>query len=481
MAGNSEEETLAFLACVAQDNEFQELPMKLGLVFDSVHTVRELAASRSPLVPVVRSEEAVNEAARALSERPHIIVRAAGQVDLKPDIVLGLPSHRAFEKTLAAMGLQNQADRLARESGRSPTILRRTLAKSSALKAPVWAKEEKIARRLIPIALSGAWKATKDADCKVVSSIGNCTPHEIEQGVSCLLQLDDSPIWSVGEYRGVSSKTDALFAVRRWVIKEDLRMYFEQAESVLAVPDPALELPENQRWAAAAYGKDRPHSDRLRSALRETLVVLALHGNDLFQERPGGDVEQEVTSLVMRLLTPLTYERLLSLGDSLPEFAEAAPEAVLGLFYQDAREAEPVSQSLLRPVQDALFERCPRIGLLWALECLAWNPQWLLRVSLILAKLARTPINDNVAHTPITSLKAIYSSWMPQTAACVSERNRVLSKLADEFPDIVSEICLDQLNLGTRIGDESYRPLWRNDAAGAGQVVPDEERRNLRA
>jgi hypothetical protein len=60
---------------------------------------------------------------------------------------------------------------------------------------------------------------------------------------------------------------------------------------------------------------------------------------------------------------------------------------------------------------------------------------------------------------------------MPQTAASVEQRVRVLETLTGRFPDVVWEICIEQVRPGTRIGIPSYRPRWRSDASGAGQVV----------
>ena len=220
--------------------------------------------------------------------------------------------------------------------------------------------------------------------------------------------------------------------------------------------------------------KVRPHSERLRAAIRESLAILSIHGDNWFAERLGISAEAEISALVGRLLTPLTDTRILSHADDLPSYAEAAPERFLGILDQDLRQDNPAVLRLLRPVEDALLGGCPRSGLLWALECLAWNPKWLAPVALILARLARTPINDNVANTPIASLKSIYRSWMPQTAANVSRREQGVEMLATRFSDIASEICLEQQN--TRpvvVGEYSYRPRWRNDASGAGEPVSD--------
>ena len=87
---------------------------------------------------------------------------------------------------------------------------------------------------------------------------------------------------------------------------------------------------------------------------------------------------------------------------------------------------------------------------MWALECLAWKH--LGRVTLILARLSRTVINDNWNNKPSSSLGAIYRSWMPQTAASLEDRMKALETLTDRIPDIGWQICIAQLNVGP--------PLW---------------------
>ena len=75
-----------------------------------------------------------------------------------------------------------------------------------------------------------------------------------------LLQFDDCPVWSIGQHRGVASKIDALFALNKQVTEENLADFFWLAEYVLSESDPALDLPEDQRWAAGLYRKVRNHS-----------------------------------------------------------------------------------------------------------------------------------------------------------------------------------------------------------------------------
>ena len=471
VTADSKGEALAFLACLFRDSTIETRSGDLAAVFESAQTLRTLAASSAPFIPIVDTEEVERELATIYRRLHCIVVRPRNAIDSKPDIALDRLNHDGFVKALAAMGIErDKAERLARESGRSPTILRRRLSRIDAIRTPRWAWDAGIARDLIPMALIGAWHAQCNADCEVVAVLANRPYQAIEESVVLLLQCDDVPVWSVREYRGVASKIDVLFAVNRQVTKRDLTEFFWLAEYVLSEIDPALELPEDKRWAAGLYDKVRAHSAALREGICETLVILSVHGNNLFQERPGIDVKNEVSSLVRKLLTPLTLDKLLSHGNDLPHYAEAAPDEFLKSLEADLQKARPVVLGLLKPADStSVFGGCPRTGLLWALECLAWKN--LGRVSSILAQLSRTVIDDNWANKPIASLEAIYRSRMPQTAASLEERMTALEMLTKRFPDIGWQICIEQLNDGHKIWADSYRPRWRSDASGAGQPV----------
>lgn len=471
IAADSKDEALAFLAHLLQDVDIAARS-DLATVFESAQTLRTLASSSSPFIPIVTTDEAERELATVYRRHHCIVVRPRNAVDSEPDIALDLLRHEPFEKALAAMGITgDDVDRLARESGRSPTILRRRLSKIDAIRTPQWARDAEIAKSLIPMTLIGAWNAKAKADGEVVSVLASRPYQEIEETVARLLQCDDCPVWSAGQYRGVASKIDALFAISKFVTEKDLAEFFMLAEYVLSESDPALDLSEDQRWAASIYGKLRDHSAALREGVCETLVILSVHGNNLFRDRLGIDVDARVSQLIQRLLTPLTIDKLMSNDRDLPRYAEAAPDAFLSLLETDLKQAQPVVLGLLKPVSAGIFGSCPRTGLLWALECLAWKPQNLPRVTTILAQLSRRRINDNWANKPIGSLGAIYRSWMPQTAASLEERAKALELLTKRYPDVGWQICIDQFSPGSRVGGYSYRPRWRSDASGAGQPV----------
>ena len=472
VAADSAHEALAFLACVFEHDEISSKSRDLAVVFNSPTILRTLAASSSSFIPVVYTDDTERELATIYRQRHCIAVHTSNAVDSKPHVTLRPLDYTSFENALSGMGFEREdVRRYARESGCSPTVLRRRLSKLPAIRTPHWAEDAELARNLIPMTLVGAWHANSDADCEALCVLAQRTYPDIEASLSHMTRLPDAPIWSIGQYRGVTSKIDALHAIQEHVIQQDLNEFLFLAEYVLSEMDPSLELPEDRRWSAALYGKVRDHSASLRNGICETLVLLSVYGNNLFRDRIGIDIETCVSSLVQRLLTPLTIDKLLSHQDDLPNFAEAAPNAFLCLIEADLRQPEPVVIGLLKPVDSAPFSRNLRSGLLWALECLAWKH--LSRVSLILAQLSRIAIDDNWVNKPIATLSAFFRSWMPRTAAPLEERIQVLELLITRYPDIGWKICVVQLDTGPQMAFPSHRPRWRNDASGAGQMASE--------
>ena len=476
VASDSVDETLAFLRCLFRQDGVPTAKRDLAAVFDSPETLATVASSSCPLIPIAANVP-TERVLSGLTEQSHcLVVRPRSAVDVEPDISLELLGHDAFEEALREMGIdRHEAEHRARESGRSPTVLRRQLARIPALRNPPWSADASLARQLIPMTLAGAWEARRPADREVLSALADCSYEDIEQNIALLLQHDDCPVWSVGHNRGVASKLDCLFAIAPLITENHLQKFLATAEHVLSESDPALELPDDQRWAASFYNKTRDHSRTLLHGIRETLVILAIHGSSLFQARLGIDLAESISDLVGRLLTPLTPDRLASQQPDLPTYAEAAPDRFLTIIEQDLDSDEAVVLGLLRPASSFPGD-CPRTGLLWALECVSWNPQWLTRACTILADLSGTAIRDNWANKPIESLRGVLRSWMPQTAAVLSERLSVLKMLTRCYPNIGWQLCVGELDALPRLATDSYRPRWRSDATGFGKQVTEAER-----
>jgi addiction module HigA family antidote len=481
VSANSTEEALAFVCCAL--NAVSSLPNEYcdrAVVLLSVDALKKATTASSRFIAVIASRE-VELALAGLHKTQHtIIIRGRNAVEGQPDIALDLVDDKTFRSALTGMGiLDEDIPRYARESGQSPTVLRRRLSQVPEIKNPPWSENTALARKLVPLAFVGAWKADTRADREILSLLSGNSYDTVEESVAELLRSDQPPVWSIDTHRGVLSKVDVLFGIHQIITRADLEQFFFTAGYVLSEKDPALQLPEDKRWVANLYGKSRDHSSVLREGLCETLVLLAVHGNDLFQNRLGLNIKAEVDAIVRNLLTPLDAETWESQQNDLPRYAEAAPDVFLDILENDFASNDPQVLALLRPANSGMFGHCARSGLLWGLEILAWSPKRALRVSRLLARLSETKIEDNWVNKPENSLTSIFRSWVPQTAATVDDRAKMMEILARDFPNVGWRLCLQQFDPHATIGHYSARPRWRNDAAGAGQVVTVGERNRI--
>ena len=390
---------------------------------------------------------------------------------LEPDIQLEPLDYQSFKKAFRS-GSENKEDWIDEQYRRSVgslTVLRRQLATLPTIRRPEWVDKRELVDVVIPLMLVGAWNEKNESDKELLSLLVGKSYDKIEKDINELLLLNDSPLWAIGQCRGVISKIDSLFTVSRYITTTQLEAFFEIAEIVLSEDDPALDLPECVRWSSLLYGKTREFSTQLRKGIGETFVLLAVYGDFLFGSSRALSCGPQVSRIVENILLPLDSRKLEANCDELPVYAEAAPGVFLRIIEDDLTNKQPRVLSLLRPVGTGYFGvSCPRVGLLHALELLAWNRDFLSRVATILAQLSQYEIQDNWANKPIVSLSQIFDKWMPQTAASLDERIAVFEQLFVRYPKVAWQIAIQQFTVTTWIGHYTYRPKWRRDSYNHG-------------
>ena len=328
ITADSEFEALAFVACAFE--AIGQMPGEFydrALVLKTVEALKRTTTAAPDFVAILNSRD-IEQASAGLQKTHHLLIlRRHNDVSGDPDIALDLVDDMTYREALTTMGLpEEDCPRYARETGNSPTILRRRLSPIPAIREPAWATDPAQARKLIPLNFAGAWSSDAAADQEIMRLLAGIDYRDIESAVTELRIIPDAPVWSVGKFRGVTSKIDALFATHALITEYDIDNFLFVAELVLSESDPALDLPSDKQWAANIYGKTRQHSAALRRGLCETLVLLAVHGNHLIRERLNIDVQSRVDDVVRNLLLPLDARTWASQRSDLPHYAEASPD-----------------------------------------------------------------------------------------------------------------------------------------------------------
>ena len=319
------------------------------------------------------------------------------------------------------------------------------------------------ARQLAQAGLLGKWDGTNEAD---KMAIGNFLGKDYGEWIETLradVLRSDAPLIQRDEKWRLVVRGEAWSALGKQITDEDLARLEEMVVAVLGERDPKFDLPKKQRFAASIYGKQMKHSALLREGIAETLALVGSKSEALSS---CSQVKAETTAIlaVRRLLSKASWERWASLDSLLPFLAEAAPDEFL-----DAVESVLVDlgqapfHEIFSQERDGVIGSWNYMtGLLWALETLAWNPDHLSRVAVILADIASMDPGGNWANRPANSLADIFLPWHVQTTASFEKRKVAVEMVLKEQPDVGWKLLLRLLPHNHSVTMGCHQPTWRD-------------------
>jgi hypothetical protein len=462
LRADSPEEVIAFaIAAIRKaDPDVRKYLESRTLIVDTPEAARSLMASKNLAFLVV---PAVGALSGALSRRNPVLISVARE-DSRSDSpdALRPPTAHDMSEALRSMGLsQEQAIQLARKASRRITVLGRLIPSASAPR-PVWAEDQD----LVPALLLGGWNAESEEDRKIVCAIaGTNTYEQYEERLRKYLKANDSPLESEGSVWHLVAPVDAFTHLAHLIGGEHANRLRGACGIVFAEHDPALDSSGEERSYSRLFGKTLTHSRWLRDGLATTVLLFAAleDGTDL---RIQNGAQSYVDGLV-RALPGLhkDWRVMASLSAQLPLLMEAAPRPLLEALEQmlggDGVNIRPIFRDT-----DPIFSSSPHTGLLWALETVAWDPEYLARASLILARLARIDPGGKLANRPIESLREIFLPWLPNTNAPLTQRLSALDYIIANEPDIGWQLILKLLPEHHSIGQHTAMPRFR-EAGGS--------------
>ena len=379
-----------------------------------------------------------------------------------PEIIkLRSPSREEIEGILREAGYPNvRARELADIGGDRISALRRHLLGLGTLPPyATWGS----ARQLAQAGLVGKWDGTNEADKAVIGELLGKDYGEWIETLRADVLRSDAPLMQRDEKWRVVARGEAWSALGNRITDEDLERFQEIAVTVLGERDPQFDLPKEKRSAASLYGKQLKYSTRLREGLAETLALIGSKSGALSSCSQN---KAEITAIlaVRGLLKDASWERWASLNPHLPLLAEAAPDEFL-----DAVESVLVNLDQT-PFHEVFSQEGGTVigggnymtGLLWALETLAWSPDHLSRVTVILADLASIDLGGSWGNRPANSLVAIFLPWHVQTTASFEKRQAALKTVLNEQTAVGWELLLHLLPHNHAATTGCRQPTWRD-------------------
>lgn len=479
LQGDSPEEAIAFLAAVVQSlsDEERTAVLSRAIVVDGATSWQELfTSSAKPLILIARLNQPEG-IGRAIQNGHHIFVPSgrtgANNVVLLPRIV-----RDAAEQSLKEMGLSDdQARNLATLARRSLSALRRKRAIAPAVQRPTWAKPN-YARELLAPLLASVWNDSSQGDREALAQLSNMPYDNLQSILVRWANESDSPIRRVGDIWMIAAPEDAWWLLARYLTKDDLQRFENVAIDILSELDPAFELPPDQRFAASVYGKVLTRSGHLRNGVAEMLALMATLSSEIqFSANRTG--EEVARGIVWQLMERAKNNETLwaSLAYQLPLLAEAAPGIFLGAVDEGLTGENPILVSLFQDQTSdgTLMGSSPHTGLLWALETLAWNPDYLSSAALSLARLARLDPGGHFVNRPARSLRDIFICWHSNTTASLKRRLSVLDTIRKREPNVAWYLLMNLLPKHHSTVSPTHGTKWRDWVPDSPTLITEQE------
>ena len=407
-----------------------------ALLVKSENAWHSLTSHVSPLV-LLREFDGNASPQVAVGRGHHVITPLyAREEPRRKDMTLPRLGRDETVTTLAEMGLSETGARaLARKTARMLPIIRRSLIDEAGGPRPAWASPTaNAAQSALPaLVLVGQWDELNEADQEAIARIA-ATPYDgIANEVANLAQTEDSPLTKIGAHWRFICPEEAWHLLAPQLPHTTIKRFQETATSVLSAVSPKFGMPISERHLAGIHGQTLPHSDLLREGIARTLALMGSQGERAQNVPNASDVPKLILQRVFA--ENAGWEIWATLDKILPTLAEAAPEAILSAIEQRICATPNQFGSLFAQEGDPLFGGSVHTGLLWALERLAWTPEYFTRTAAILARLAAIDPGGTISNRPARSLRAMFLPWFRVSETLDAHRLETLEMLLKQHPE----------------------------------------------
>ncbi len=450
-----------------------------AIVVESLDAWRTFVGSGTPLVLIPDFDSRESVAGASVKGHHVLIPLGKNEVPGPGTLTVRRLRRQNARGALVEMGVtEENAAQLATLARRSLLSLRRRMAVNPEIQQPHWA-EAPGGRDLLPVLLTGEWVDSHDSlDQEIVANLGRTTPEALEALLSQLAHSADSPVLKTGQIWYLASREDSWNLLARYLTREDLETFEKTVIGVFGAVDPRTGMSLAEQFVASIEGKKTKHtSGQLREGLAETVALMAAM-SDSTPWLDASTGQQRADRIVWRILDAANKNSQLwsSFANQLPLFAEAAPEQFLTAVEQSLDQADqPVMEMFIESGDGIFGGGSMHHHLLWAFELLSWNPEYISRTALSLAKMARLDPGGRTVNRPIESLRAIFLGWFPQTNADVGSRLRVIDNLRNRENEVAWKLILKILPRAHDIGHNSHTPKWRTWSTESERIVTNGE------
>jgi hypothetical protein len=350
---------------------------------------------------------------------------------------------------------QEDSEKYSREAGRNVTILKKLLGFPGS--TAQWIKSNNV-REIIPAMLLGRWNENNKGDREIIERLSGEKFEVYLEKLSKWRDIEESPLIQIGQSWRLTSPLDAWTNMSSLLSKNEIEKLRECFLYAFEHGNP--EIQSKHEKESFFFTGEKTFSSWAREGLIQSLILVALYGDNL--KIPNIRSHQSwVDDLIRHLLLNADGKLWASIDQELPLIAEASPSSFIDAVKNSlSKQDKPIMQMFVE-YESFMSSTSSHTGLLWALESLAWLPEYLLDASLILAKLSLFDPGGKLSNRPINSLTEIFKPWHFQTLASFSDRMNVVKEITIAQPTIGWILLRRMLPNHHAIAQPTHRMRWR--------------------
>lgn len=400
-------------------------------------------------------------------ENGNFVIEANESIDIKDHLIntINLPKIKRtiITDVLQEMGFDyDESWKIYNETkGYLHAIISHPLLKPLEKIIPDWVEKYDISF-LSSVLFINSWNRTNEFDKKVIEELSGVSYDDYEKNLYSLKDEKKPPIRLVGNVWQVISKISLWDLAARKITASQIDKLRELAINVISEIDPSFELPATDRWTANIYNKTLNHSGLIRESIADTLVFISVFGKTSLSYQ--SDINATIDYSLNKLFElNLNVEAWYSYGRSLPLLAEASPNSFLKSIEKTLNNKDTTKIEELFEKGDLTMGSCFHCNLLWALETISWNHEYLSRVTLVLIRLNELDIKNKISNSPLNTLKDIFAGWIVYSSVSHENKIQILENIAyRKFPEGTWKLLIELLPDRHSISSGISRPKYQN-------------------
>ncbi|MBN2529922.1 MAG: hypothetical protein JXR76_26265 [Deltaproteobacteria bacterium] len=309
------------------------------------------------------------------------------------------------------------------------------------------------------LSLIGGWDENNPNDKKLIERV---TREKFDDWIvkirnllsSCpgLLKLKDG-VWRV------NNRVELFHDCGSLIFDDHINNFKNVAIEALTQVDPRFNLEKDERFLAPIKGLRPKFSAHICKGLAGGTALVGVFPDKL--KHVTLSLRDGVSVVIVRsVLEGRDWQGWASIKDNLTHLAEAAPQQFLKSVEAELQKHPEHFSDLVSEESSGIGGMSYLSGLLWALESLAWIPDYLPQVTAILGYLDSIDLGSNWGNRPLRSLKDIYLPWKCHTTANGKQKQNAIKPLIKEHPAVAEKLLSGLLPNVTTTTSGTSTPNW---------------------